>query len=102
MAEEGSPTLTQRATNPQQPSDVPFTLAAGDTITDCSLLPVVCDRVAEELGKCHACGQKTFRVVTIRSAANLERRSALCEQHFVLAARRLPELWGGKATQSGS
>ncbi len=60
---------------------------------DCSPLRVVCDRVAEELGKCQACGQKTFRVVTIRSAANLERRSALCGQHFVLAVGRFPELW---------
>jgi hypothetical protein len=44
--------------------------------------------------------QKTFRVVTIRSAANLERKSALCGQHFVLAAGRFPELWGGKTAQS--
>ena len=100
MRQDVSDAPSRHSNTPQEPSAAPLTLTPGDTITDCSSLRVVSDRVAEELGKCQACGQKTFRVVTIRSAANLERKSALCGQHFVLAAGRFPELWGGKTAQS--
>lgn len=73
-------------------SDIPFHLNPGDEISDCSGLWTPSDRMAEELAKCHACGRPTFRVVTIRSAAMLERRAALCGWHFIAAARNYPEL----------
>lgn len=84
MRQDVSDAPIRHSNTTQEPSAVPFTLTPGDIITDCSPLRVVCDRVAEELGKCQACGKKTFRVVTIRSAANLERKSALCGRHLCL------------------
>jgi hypothetical protein len=76
---------------------VPFILMPGEKITDCFGLWAASDRVLEELGKCFCCHRPTFRVVTIRIAGTLERgtlerRAALCGQHFVLAARQYPEL----------
>lgn len=71
---------------------IPFILMPGDKIIGCSGLWAASDRTLEELGRCHACDRPTFRVVTITSAEKLERRAALCGQHFVLAARRFPEL----------
>lgn len=71
---------------------VPFILMPGEKIIACSGLWAASDRVLEELGKCHSCHRPTFRVVTIRIAGILERRAALCGQHFVLAARQFPEL----------
>jgi hypothetical protein len=71
---------------------IPFILRPGEKITSCSGLWSASDRVLDELGRCHACHRPTFRVVTIRSAAELERRAALCGRHFVLAVKRFPEL----------
>lgn len=73
-------------------SGIPFHLNPGDQITDCSGLWTPSDRMAAELASCQGCGRPTFRVVTIRSAAMLERRAALCGRHFINAARVFPEL----------
>lgn len=70
----------------------PFILMPGEEIIDCCGLWAASDRVLEELGRCAACHRPTFRVVTVRSAEKLERRAALCGQHFVLAARQFPAL----------
>lgn len=73
-------------------SMLPFKLNPGDTISSCSGLWHVCDRISEELGRCHVCGLGTFRVVTVTSAEKLERRTALCGRHFIIATRQFPEL----------
>jgi hypothetical protein len=69
-----------------------FKLKPGDRITDCSGLWSTSDRVLEELATCHHCRRPTFRVLTITSRENLERRAAVCGRHFIDAARVFPEL----------
>jgi hypothetical protein len=80
----------------QTTAAMPFTLDPGDRIKDCSALWGISDRVVEELGTCRACGGPTFRVITIASAAKLERRAALCEPHFAMALQEFPELDQGQ------
>ena len=75
-----------------QEKQVPFTVKPGDEITDSFGLWAVSDRMAEELGTCCACSKPTFRVVTITSAAKLERRAALCGKHFAITARAFTSL----------
>jgi hypothetical protein len=78
--------------HPQQASSA-FTLKPGERITDCSpLWTSGSDRVLEEIANCGHCLQPTYRVIVITSATGLERREALCLQHFVFAARTFPEL----------
>ncbi len=70
-------------------------LKPGDTIADCSALWAASDRIVEELSRCHLCERPTFRVLTIASDSGLERRTALCGQHFVAAAKQFPQLNNG-------
>lgn len=88
---------TQDSFSQDEKSDVklaaiPFILRPDEKITSCSGLWSASDRVLEELGRCHACHRPTFRIVTIRSTAERERRTALCGRHFVVALKRFPEL----------
>jgi len=70
-----------------------FSLKPGEKITACSpLWNTGCDRILEEVANCHHCLRPAFRVVTILSSSGLERRAALCVQHFAIAARIFPEL----------
>lgn len=79
-------------TRPQQASS-PFFLKFGERITDCcSRVTSGSDRMLEELANCFYCLQPTYRVIVVASAEGLERRAALCIQHFVMAARTFPEL----------
>lgn len=84
--------LSQEENSGTKPPAIPFILRPGEKIASCSGLWSASDRVFEELGRCHACHRPAFRIVTIRSAAELERRTALCGRHFVLAGKRFPEL----------
>ena len=54
MADEVTDLPTRQRRSTERPDAVPFKLAPGETITDCSPLRVVCDRMAEELGTCCA------------------------------------------------
>jgi hypothetical protein len=72
--------------------DVPLTLRLGDTITECTGIWSASDRIMQELATCHLCDRPTYRVITITSAAKLERRTALCGEHFGTATQVYPEL----------
>jgi hypothetical protein len=74
--------------------DVPLILRPGDTITDCTGVRNASDRIMQELATCHFCGRPTYRVITITSAAKLERRAALCGEHFSAAMQTFPQLKG--------
>jgi hypothetical protein len=71
---------------------LPFSLEPGDQVTEAFALWAVSDRIAEELGKCCACDGPTFRIVTIRSAKQLEKRAALCGKHFAMTAKAFTHL----------
>lgn len=64
----------------------------GDRITGCAGLWHACDRMAAELASCQACDRPTFRVITITSAAKLERRAPLCGHHYIFTTRYFFEL----------
>lgn len=76
----------------QQDLNFRFNLHPGDTITECTGIWAIADALADELEKCDACGRRTFRVITITSATNLQKRAALCGKHFILSARAFPQL----------
>jgi hypothetical protein len=78
---------------------LPFTLEAGDKITDCSGLWTASDRIADALSKCDACGRRTFRVVTITSV--ITKQTALCGTHFIVSAKVFPELRCVRGPQGG-
>ena len=79
--------------HPQRASSSQFTLSPGERITACSpLWTSGSDRILEEVSSCGHCVQPTYRVIVLTSAAGLERREALCLQHFVYAARLFPDL----------
>jgi hypothetical protein len=83
-------------------SETVLRLGPGERITDCFPLWAASDRILEELGKCDVCDRPTFRVVTITSAAGLERSTALCGHHYVSAAKGFPELQRSEAVHSQS
>jgi hypothetical protein len=97
--DRGFPATTDPATDF---AEIPFHLNPGDQITDCSGLWTPSDRMAAELAKCQGCGRPTFRVITICSAAMLERRAALCGRHFINTARVFPELRKVRSAPKGS
>lgn len=84
---------------PEPSAETLLDLGADDRITGCFAVWAVCDRMAEELARCHVCEQPTFRVVAITSAAHLERRSPLCCHHFILVTRSFPELKRASAAE---
>ena len=68
-------------------------LNVGERITGCFALSAGgCDRILEELASCNYCLHPTYRVITVATAAGLERRAALCVRHFITSARAFPEL----------
>lgn len=70
-----------------------FGVRTGERITACvPLLSSMSDRVLHELGNCHYCLRITHRVITITAESGLERRAALCVNHFAEAVRSFPEL----------
>lgn len=93
--------------DPSRPSyaEVLLNVRQGDKISGCFALWAACDRVLEELGRCDACKRPAFRVVTITSAAGLERRTPLCGHHFIVVTRTFPELkvaTAGNASEVGT
>ena len=70
-----------------------FSLKPGERITACTpLLTSASDRILHELGHCHRCLRATHRVIVITAESGLERRAALCANHFAEAAICFPEL----------
>ena len=80
--------------------NLPLTVSPGDTITGCSGLWAAPDTLADEISNCDACGRRTFRVVTITSAARLQKTAALCGKHFIVLATAFPELRSGSGCQA--
>jgi hypothetical protein len=70
-----------------------FSLKPGERITACAPLHTsASDRILHELGNCHHCLCATHRVIVVTAESGLERRAALCVNHFVEAVRSFPEL----------
>jgi hypothetical protein len=60
-----------------------FSLKPGECVTDCfPLWTSGCDRMLEEVATCNHCWRPTYRVMVVVSAGGLERRAALCVNHF--------------------
>jgi hypothetical protein len=77
----------------RHPAPSRFHMNPGDRITG-SFLPDAagCDRVFQEIANCSYCLRPTYKVLVITSAAGLERRAALCVNHFAAAAKTFPEV----------
>lgn len=74
-----------------QVSSLQISLKLGERITGCyPLADAVSDRLQQELAMCNQCPQPTYRIVTITSAAGLERRASFCPRHFAAFAKLFP------------
>ncbi len=69
--------------------DTSCELESGDRVVGCCGLWAVS---APSFDYCRTCGRRTFRVVTIASAMEVERKMPLCGKHFLSMAIQFAEL----------